>query len=70
MITDEGQMLTLGEGNLSTVKQNWPKATLTPFMIGIRDAGSIHIDASSKKTTGKSITVSATEAELMQVVQI
>ena len=39
-------------------------------MIGINDAGSVDIDASSRKTTGKSITFKATQAEVMHVVQI
>lgn len=44
--------------------------TRTPFINGMRDAGSVDMDASSRKTTGKSSTLSATLAEVMQVVQI
>ena len=47
-----------------------PSETPTPFIKGMRDAGSVDIDASSRKTTGKSSTLSATLAEVMQVVQI
>jgi len=39
-------------------------------MIGINEAGSVDIEASSKKTTGKSITLSATHADVMHVVHI
>lgn len=39
-------------------------------MIGIKDAGSVDMDASSRNTTGKSITFSETAADVMQVVQI
>ena len=42
----------------------------TPFMIGINDAGSVDMEASSRKTTGKSIMFNAAQAEVMQVVQI
>jgi hypothetical protein len=44
--------------------------TRTPFIKGMRDAGSVAMDASSRKTTGRSSTLSATLAEVMQVVQI
>lgn len=46
------------------------RTVLTPFMIGINDAGSVDIDASSRKTTGKSMTRSAAEADVMHVVHI
>lgn len=39
-------------------------------MMGIKDAGSVDIEASSRKTTGKSITFNATAADVMHVVQI
>lgn len=42
--------------------------SLTPRMIGISEAGSVDIEASSMKTTGKSITWSAAHAEVMAVV--
>lgn len=42
----------------------------TPFMMGIKDAGSVDMEASSRKTTGKSITFNATAADVMHVVQI
>lgn len=42
----------------------------TPFMMGIKDAGSVDMEASSRNTTGKSMTFIATAAEVMQVVQI
>ena len=42
----------------------------TPFIKGIKEAGSVDIDASSKKTTGKSITLRATHAAVIHVVQI
>jgi len=38
-----------------------------PFITGISEAGSVDMDASSEKTTGKSMRDA--EAELMQVVQ-
>jgi hypothetical protein len=38
-------------------------------MSGIKDAGSVDMDASSRKTTGKSVRFNATHAEVMQVVQ-
>lgn len=41
---------------------------LTPFMRGMREAGSVDIEASSKKTTGKSIKSNDRDPELMQVV--
>ena len=41
---------------------------LTPFMRGMREAGSVDIEASSKKTTGKSMTSNDRDPELMQVV--
>ena len=44
--------------------------TRTPFIKGMRDAGSVDMDASSRKTTGRSSTLSATLAEVMHVVQI
>lgn len=40
----------------------------TPFMIGMSDAGSVDIDASSRKTTGKSMTRSAADADVIHVV--
>ena len=42
---------------------------LTPFMSGIKEAGSVDIDASSMKTMGKSDTLNGTEADVMHVVQ-
>jgi hypothetical protein len=39
-------------------------------MIGINDAGSVDIEASSRNTTGKSIMFNCAQAEVMQVVQI
>lgn len=39
-------------------------------MIGIRDAGSVDMDASSRNTTGKSTTRRALHDEVTQVVQI
>lgn len=42
----------------------------TPFIRGISEAGSVDMDASSRKTTGKSITLRAELADEMQVVQI
>lgn len=41
---------------------------LTPFMIGISEAGSVDIDASSRNTTGKSMTRSAADADVIHVV--
>ena len=42
----------------------------TPFIIGIREAGSVDIDASSRNTTGKSATLRAVHAAVTHVVQI
>jgi hypothetical protein len=42
----------------------------TPFINGISDAGSVAIDASSRKTTGKSMFLSSEDAAPMHVVQI
>lgn len=39
-------------------------------MMGIKEAGSVDIEASSRKTTGKSVTFRATHADVMHVVQI
>lgn len=39
-------------------------------MSGIKDAGSVDIDASSRKTTGKSVTFNAILADVIHVVQI
>lgn len=41
---------------------------LTPFMIGISEAGSVDMEASSRNTTGKSMTRSAADAEVIHVV--
>ena len=41
---------------------------LTPFMRGMREAGSVDIEASSKKITGKSMASNDRDPELMQVV--
>jgi hypothetical protein len=38
--------------------------------MGIKDAGSVDMEASSRNTTGKSITFSAFAADVMHVVQI
>jgi hypothetical protein len=38
--------------------------------MGINEAGSVDMEASSKKTTGKSTTLSAADADVMHVVQI
>jgi hypothetical protein len=43
---------------------------LTPFMIGISEAGSVDMDASSMNTTGKSMIFNAWQAAVMHVVQI
>lgn len=42
----------------------------TPFIMGISEAGSVDIDASSKNTTGKSVTLRAVQAAVTHVVQI
>jgi hypothetical protein len=42
----------------------------TPFINGISDAGSVAMDASSRKTTGKSMFLSSEDAAPMHVVQI
>jgi len=39
-------------------------------MMGIKDAGSVDMEASSRNTTGKSITFSEFAADVMHVVQI
>lgn len=46
------------------------KMFVTPFMMGIKDAGSVDIEASSRNTTGKSIIFSAMAADVIHVVQI
>ena len=38
-------------------------------MSGIKEAGSVDIEASSTKTIGKSVMLSCVEAEVIQVVQ-
>lgn len=52
------------------LKKNQIDVQHTPFIRGMSDAGSVDIDASSRKTTGKSVTFNATHAEVMHVVQI
>lgn len=51
------------------VKRNGSReGGLTPFMIGISEAGSVDIDASSRNTTGKSMMRSAADADVIHVV--
>jgi hypothetical protein len=42
----------------------------TPFIIGIKEAGSVDIEASSRKTTGKSTMLRDEQAAVIHVVQI
>lgn len=42
----------------------------TPFISGIKEAGSVDMEASSRNTTGKSITFKAIHAEDRHVVHI
>lgn len=75
VVPDQSKMLRLrpysGRTRQKTLKdESRRKAIRTPFMMGTRDAGSVHIEASSRNTTGKSITFSADEAAVIQVVQI
>ena len=55
MITDESEMPALHLAQLSCFI-SFAKNKLTPFMMGINEAGSVDIEASSRNTTGKSTT--------------
>ena len=44
------------------------RSALTPFIKGIKEAGSVDIDASSRKTTGKSTELRAQEHDEIHVV--
>jgi hypothetical protein len=54
VVTDERYMLGLAK-NSSPNGQWGDIRQLTPFIRGMREAGSVDIEASSKKTTGKSM---------------
>jgi len=58
VVTDERDVLGLKKAHPSLKKQQGSVEQLTPFMRGMREAGSVDIEASSKKTTGKSMTFS------------
>jgi hypothetical protein len=59
-----------GVAGLKTVYQGaaGKHRKLTPFIRGMREAGSVDIEASSKKTTGKSMMSNARDPELIHVV--
>jgi hypothetical protein len=68
MIPDQSQVLGLMkylEKQLASKKTEH-----TPFMMGIREAGSVDMEASSRNTTGKSTMERAELAAVIHVVQI
>ena len=67
MITDEGNVLALVVGQ--HCYQDALSRSRTPFINGTKLAGSVDMDASSMKTTGKSATLRTADAALMHVVQ-
>jgi hypothetical protein len=70
VIANKGYVPGLQCRSSKPVEQARRKVVITPFTIGINEAGSVDIDASSRKTTGKSVTFNATHADVMHVVQI
>ena len=70
VVADQNHMLRLCQETREWA-MGWPRmSSRTPFINGISDAGSVAIDASSRKTTGKSMFLSSDDAAPMHVVQI
>ena len=68
MVSDQHNMTRLDDHEFQRSIQI--KRGLTPLIKGTNDAGSVDMEASSKNTTGKSSSLRATLADVMQVVQI
>ena len=69
MIANEGSMLRLGITRRQAEAAATKSLIHTPRISGMRTAGSVDMDASSMKTTGKSRAFKVWLAEVMHVVQ-
>ena len=69
MIANQGDVLGLNKISKKPSASKMSKKR-TPFIKGINDAGSVDMEASSRKTTGKSVTSNVPPADVMHVVQI
>jgi hypothetical protein len=70
MIPDQSKVLRLTKKNSVEKQSAGQKTEHTPFIMGIKEAGSVDMEASSRKTTGKSIMLRAEQAAVIHVVQI